>query len=232
MREENSRKIFFDTETTGIGQGHRIIELGAVEAIERKLTGHDFHRIINPQREIDEVAMNIHGITQEIVQDKPLFADIVDDFLDYIRGAEVIIHNATFDVKMVDYELQLLSERQSKKYGQLSDYCHIVDSLAVARKVVKSGKHSLDALCDRYRIDRSQRTKHSAVLDCSLLFHVYIGLTSGQGELFAEGQRMQGSAKSNQPRRDYRQIKLPSVVVSKQEIKLHQAFMKKFKLEG
>lgn len=230
---ESIRQIFFDTETTGIGQGHRILELGAVESIDRVLTGNDFHHIINPERDIDEVAMKIHGITFEKVQDKPTFAEVVEDFLAYIKDAEVIIHNASFDVKMVNYELQLLSQSQGKDYGQLSDYCHITDSLALARKVLKSGKHSLDALCDHYRVDRSGRSFHSALLDCSLLFQVYVGLTSGQKELFAENKKQNNHQDyQEKPLADYQGIDLPHVVVLPQEQQRHEEFIRQLALKG
>lgn len=224
--KKKHRQIFLDTETTGIGIGHRILELGAIESIDRKLTGNDFHYIIDPQREIEETSMNIHGITYDIVHGKPLFADIVDEFLDYVRAAELIIHNAPFDIKMLDYELQLLSKKQSKKYGKMIDYCQITDSLLLSRKVFKKGKHSLDALCYRYRIDRRRRLKHSALLDCSLLFEVYINLTNGQIELFNKDSLKKNKEKIN-PKRDYRKINLPEVVVSQEEESSHQNFMDK-----
>ena len=227
MTDKPVRQIFFDTETTGIGSGHRILELGAVESIDRELTGNNFHRLINPQREIDEDAINIHGITHEMVHDKPLFSAVVEEFLAYIEDAEVIIHNASFDVKMVNNELNILSKEHDKNYGQFSHYCQISDSLELARKVVKSGKRNLDALCDYFHIDRSERTTHSAVLDCELLFRVYIALTSGQKELFVEEAKVANSAESEKPLADYRGLELPMAIVSAAEKELHQAFIKK-----
>jgi DNA polymerase-3 subunit epsilon len=225
------RQIFFDTETTGIGRDHRILELGAVEAIDRQMTENTFHRLINPQRTIDEDAMKIHNITFEIIQDKPIFAEVVDDFIDYIKDAEIIIHNAPFDVGMINNEFNLLSKESEKNYGQLSDYCKITDSLEMARKIIKSGKRSLDALCDRFHIDRSERTVHSAVTDCKLLFHVYTALTSGQQELFIKKAKKKNKQQTLGPIEDYSHLKLPTVTVSEQELKLHEGFVEKYLTE-
>ncbi|HID46946.1 MAG TPA: DNA polymerase III subunit epsilon, partial [Chromatiaceae bacterium] len=152
-----SRQIVLDTETTGLepSQGHRIIEIGCVELIERRATGNDFHQYLQPDREIDAGAVEVHGITNEFLADKPRFEDVVQDFMDYIRGAELIIHNAPFDVGFIDAELLRL-----QNWNRLDSYCSITDTLVMARQKHPGQRNSLDALCGRYDIDNSQRQKH------------------------------------------------------------------------
>ena len=174
------RLIVLDTETTGleVGQGHRIIELAAVEVVNRRLTGNRFHRYVNPERPIDTGALDVHGVSDEFLQDKPRFADIVDEFLEFIDGAELIIHNAAFDVAFLDTELD-----QAKK-GSLSSYCpRVTDTLRMARDLHPGKRNSLDALCERYQIDNSARTLHGALLDAELLADVYLAMTRGQETL-------------------------------------------------
>ncbi len=180
------RQIVLDTETTGLEpkQGHRIIEIGCVELVDRRLTGNNFHQYLQPDREIDEGAVEVHGITTEFLVDKPRFADVVDDFISYVDGAELIIHNAPFDVGFLNAEL----ERIGKEEGLLESLCTITDTLAMARKKHPGQRNSLDALCRRYEIDNSQRQLHGALLDSEILADVYLIMTGGQGALSFGGQ--------------------------------------------
>lgn len=175
------RQIVLDTETTGLepSEGHRIIEIGCVEMVERRLTGNNFHQYLQPDRQIDEGAAKVHGITNEFLHDKPRFADIVDAFVDYVRGAELIIHNAPFDVGFINSELKLLGD----ECDCLESYCDITDTLAMARKMHPGQRNSLDALCKRYEIDNSRRDLHGALLDSEILAEVYLAMTGGQASL-------------------------------------------------
>jgi DNA polymerase III subunit epsilon len=181
------RQIILDTETTGLdpAQGHRIIELGCVEIVDRKLTGRHLHLYINHEREVDSGALEVHGITNEFLSDKPVFSAIVDTFLEFISGAELIIHNAPFDIGFLDHELRAL-----KKYRCMSEYCGVLDTLAMARKKHPGQKNSLDALCKRYEVDNSQRELHGALKDAEILADVYLLMTGGQSSLVLgyEGQ--------------------------------------------
>jgi DNA polymerase-3 subunit epsilon len=184
------RQIVLDTETTGLDPalGHRIIELGGVELVNRRPTGNHFHRYLNPDRDIEDGALQVHGITEEFLRDKPKFSDIVDEFLDYVDGAELIIHNAPFDVAFLNYELGML-RRQA-----ITHCCpSIVDTLRMARDVHPGKKNSLDALCERYQVDNSQRTLHGALLDAQLLAEVYLAMTRGQESLAIEVQHAQAA---------------------------------------
>ncbi len=175
------RQIVLDTETTGLepSQGHRIIEVGCVELVNRKLTGKTYHRYINPQREIDAEAVEVHGITNEFLADKPLFADIMHEFQDFIRGAELVIHNAPFDIGFMNHEFALCGAEQAKT----EDFCSIIDTLVLARKLHPGQKNNLDALCRRYGIDNSKRELHGALLDSEILADVYLFMTGGQTSL-------------------------------------------------
>jgi DNA polymerase III subunit epsilon len=172
------RQVVLDTETTGleVEQGHRILEIGCVEIVGRRITRKHFHHYVNPQRGIDEGALEVHGISTEFLADKPVFADIFDSFLDFVKGAELIIHNAAFDIAFIDNEMQLMSPTP----GRLSDYCSFIDSLELARHKHPGQKNSLDALCKRYSVDNSQRDLHGALLDAEILADVYLLLTGGQ----------------------------------------------------
>jgi DNA polymerase III subunit epsilon len=178
-RTSNKRIIVLDTETTGLSpqDGHRIIEIGCVELIKRRLTGNRFHVYINPNRAIDEGAIAVHGITNEFLQDKPYFADIAEEFLDFIRGAELVIHNAPFDVGFINHEFDKLS------LGAVKDYSTVFDTLAFARKKHAGQRNSLDALCKRYGIDNSHRDLHGALLDAEILADVFLLMTGGQFSL-------------------------------------------------
>ncbi|PCJ48134.1 MAG: DNA polymerase III subunit epsilon [Gammaproteobacteria bacterium] len=179
------RQIILDTETTGLEpkQGHRIIEIGCVEMINRKLTGNNYHQYINPQRKIDAGAIEVHGIKNEDLLDKPLFIDIVDDFLHYIKGAELVIHNAPFDVGFINNELVLAEKETSSCYERLADFCTILDTLVMAKALHPGQKNNLNALCRRYGIDNSHRELHGALLDAEILSDVYLLMTGGQTSL-------------------------------------------------
>ena len=178
------RQIVLDTETTGLepSQGHRIIEIGCVEVVDRKLTGNNYHQYINPQREIDEGAIEVHGITNEFLADKPLFVDIAQDFLEFIHGAQLVIHNAAFDVGFIDHEFALLGGG----YKKVADYCSVIDTLEMARQLHPGQKNNLDALCRRYDVDNAHRELHGALLDSEILADVYLRMTGGQTALLLD----------------------------------------------
>jgi DNA polymerase-3 subunit epsilon len=175
------RQVVLDTETTGleVSQGHRIIEIGCVEIIDRKLTGRHYHQYIKPQRAIDQGALEVHGITEEFLADKPVFARVADEFLEFIRGAELVIHNAPFDVGFIEAEFKLLDPASAP----VSSYCNVTDSLQLARSRHPGQRNNLDALCQRYAVDNSNRTLHGALLDAEILADVYLLMTGGQTSL-------------------------------------------------
>ncbi|MGF1907953.1 DNA polymerase III subunit epsilon [Vibrio kasasachensis] len=180
------RIVVLDTETTGMNQdggphylGHRIVEIGAVEIIDRKLTGRHFHVYIKPDREIQAEAVEIHGITDEFLRDKPEYRDVHQEFLAFINGAELIAHNAPFDVGFMDYEF----EKLNPSIGKTTQYCKVTDTLAMAKKIFPGKRNNLDILCTRYGIDNSHRTLHGALLDAEILADVYLLMTGGQTSL-------------------------------------------------
>jgi DNA polymerase III subunit epsilon len=175
------RQIVLDTETTGLDpqQGHRIIEIGCVEIVQRRLTGKHFHQYIKPDRDVDEGALQVHGISNAFLADKPEFAEIVEAFLKFVSGAELLIHNAPFDTGFIDAELAKLGPQ----YGRISDHCLVTDTLAMARHKHPGQRNSLDALCKRYEVDNSQRELHGALLDAEILADVYLLMTGGQTDL-------------------------------------------------
>ncbi|MBV1899538.1 MAG: DNA polymerase III subunit epsilon [Cycloclasticus pugetii] len=178
------RQIILDTETTGLEpkQGHRIIEVGCVELVNRRLTGNNFHYYLNPQRDIDEGAVEVHGLTAEFLADKPLYENIAEELFEYLKGAEVIIHNAAFDVGFINHEYSLMGS----DHTDMASWCEVTDSLHMARKMFPGQRNSLDALCKRFEIDNSQRTLHGALLDAEILADVYLMMTGGQNSLFAD----------------------------------------------
>lgn len=177
------RQVVLDTETTGLetAQGHRIIEIGGVELVDRRFTGRRIHKYVNPERDIDDGAFEVHGISREFLSDKPRFADVADEIVDFLEGAELIIHNAPFDVAFLDYEFSMLKDRKLR----IADLCQVTDSLALARHKHPGQKNSLDALCRRYQVDNSARTLHGALLDAEILADVFLLMTGGQTTLFA-----------------------------------------------
>lgn len=179
------RQIVLDTETTGLEpeKGHRIIEIGCIELIDRNFTGNNFHKYINPEREIEAEALTIHGISNEFLHDKPLFADILPEFLNFINGAELIAHNASFDVGFINHEIRRTTK---KNISLLESYVTVFDTLALARKKFPGQRNTLDAICKRYQIDLSERKLHGALLDAELLARAYLLMTGGQSNLFAD----------------------------------------------
>ena len=189
------RQVVLDTETTGleVNQGHRIIEIGCVEIIDRKLTGRHYHQYIKPQRAIDQGALEVHGITEEFLADKPVFARIADEFLDFIQGSELIIHNAPFDIGFMEAEFKLLDPTSAP----VSSYCKITDSLQMARSKHPGQRNNLDALCQRYAVDNSNRTLHGALLDAEILADVYLLMTGGQTSLGLSAEEESGGVGSS-----------------------------------
>jgi len=185
-RTFTNRLVVLDTETTGLNpqEGHRIIEIGCVELVNRRLTGKRFHVYINPERIIDDGAIEVHGITNEFLEDKPTFTGVVDDFIAFIQGAELVIHNAPFDVGFINYEFSRLNNGT----GTVADYSKVFDTLTYARKKHPGQRNSLDALCKRYSIDNSHRELHGALLDAEILADVFLLMTGGQSSLLDEGQ--------------------------------------------
>ena len=194
-RTYTNRIVVLDTETTGLNpqEGHRIIEIGCVEMVKRRLTGKRFHVYINPDRIIDEGAIAVHGITNQFLDDKPHFEQIVDDFIAFIKDAELVIHNAPFDVGFINNELS----RLNNKSGTVTDYSEVFDTLAYARKKHPGQRNSLDALCKRYGIDNSHRDLHGALLDAEILADVFLLMTGGQSSLLDEGQPVIGAVSVN-----------------------------------
>jgi len=183
------RLIVLDTETTGLEpkQGHRLIEVGALEMVNRRLTGKSFHEYVQPERDIPLEAQAVHGITEEFLQDKPLFAEIADAFIDFVKGAELIIHNAPFDLGFLDNELAIVGKALGRTYPKIADICTITDSLKLARQKHPGQKNNLDALCRRYGINNSHRELHGALLDSEILADVYLFMTGGQTDLMWAG---------------------------------------------
>jgi len=192
------RQIVLDTETTGLdpARGHRVIEIGGVELVDRRLTGQHFHQYLQPDREIDEGALAVHGITLDFLADKPRFVEVAESFIDYIKGAQLIIHNAPFDVGFLNHELQ----RLGKQWGCIEDHCEVIDTLVVARKLHPGKKNNLDALCKRYFVENSQRQLHGALLDAEILAEVYLAMTGGQISLGLGGGETSSSAHTGQAR--------------------------------
>jgi len=175
------RQIVLDTETTGLSttDGHRIIEIGCVELVNRRMSGRSYHQYLNPDRAIDEGAERVHGISLDDLQDKPRFADVADELLDFLSGAELVIHNADFDVGFLDHELKLMRHAKPK----LKQHAGILDTLSLARELHPGQRNSLDALCKRYEVDASSRDLHGALIDADLLARVYLAMTGGQTAL-------------------------------------------------
>ncbi len=215
------RQVILDTETTGLEpkQGHRIIEIGCVEIINRRKTDQVFHQYLNPQREIEDGAFDVHGLSNEFLADKPLFADIAQDLIDFIRDSEVIIHNAPFDLAFINTELKQLGPQ----WGQMENYCRVLDTLPMAREMHPGQKNSLDALCGRYSIDNSQRELHGALLDAQILLDVYLAMTGGQTSLSldAEDDSQPGDVESRL-RIDADRPRLRVIQPSTEELRAHE----------
>lgn len=221
--QQKKRQVVLDTETTGLSTAddHRIIEIGCVELINRRLTGETFHQYINPEREIDAGAMEVHGITPEFLSDKPKFVDVVADFMRFIEGAELIIHNAAFDVGFLNHELAKIKSEQRR----IKDVSTILDTLKLARDKHPGQKNNLDALCRRYDIDNSNRELHGALLDSEILADVYLAMTGGQVSLslaaeedIADTQNSEVSAKNKQKKRGPLRV----IKASPEELVVHE----------
>lgn len=216
------RQIVLDTETTGLetSQGHRIIEIGCVELFNRRLTGRHYHQYIKPEREIDAGAQAVHGISNAMLEDKPVFARIADEFLQFIGDAELIIHNAAFDIGFLNYEMNMLRPG----FGSVSDRCHVIDTLLMARAKHPGQKNNLDALCKRYGVDNSQRELHGALLDAEILADVYLLMTGGQTALSLGGNQSKNEDGGDQNalrRLAPNRTPLPIILATEDELVLH-----------
>lgn len=217
------RQIVLDTETTGIGpeQGHRVIEIGCVELIDRRLTGKHYHVYLNPDREVEEGAFKVHGISNEFLADKPRFQEVVSEFIDFVDGAELIIHNAPFDVGFLNSELKHVSWSSA-----LEKHCKIFDTLVYAREKHPGQRNSLDALCKRYEIDNSNRQLHGALLDAEILAWVYLAMTGGQASLFSDDSFEENHSKKGQKSQKFSEVlHFPVLKANEEELLEHQKFI-------
>ncbi|MCW8963409.1 MAG: DNA polymerase III subunit epsilon [Gammaproteobacteria bacterium] len=224
------RQIVLDTETTGLetAHGHRIIEIGCVEMVNRRLTGNNYHQYIQPERDIDEGALQVHGITPEFLADKPKFADVADELMDYLGNAELIIHNAPFDIGFLNYELQMVRGEGF----DLTAQCEVLDTLSMARQMHPGVRNSLDALCKRYMVDNSGRKLHGALLDSEILADVYLAMTGGQSSLSLDASEEMGRmSKSTVRRIDSDRPPLPLIQPTDDELTAHQAYLDKLEKE-
>ena len=220
------RQVVLDTETTGLEPehgGHRVIELGAVELVDRRITGRQLQLHIDPEREIDDAAYDVHGLDRAFLTGKPKFAEIADRFLAFVAGAEVIIHNAPFDVAFIDYELSLLDRPGTARLG---DLCTVTDSLALARSKHPGQKNGLDTLCRRYDVDNSARDLHSALLDAELLADVYLRMTGGQMSLFEDADGLTETLGAREiTRLPSDRPAVPVVRATVEELSAHEAYL-------
>ncbi len=215
------RQVVLDTETTGLdpGQGHRVIEIGCIEIDNRRLTGRHFHSYLNPDREIDAGAIEVHGLTSHFLADKPRFHQLESEFLEFVNGAELVIHNAPFDIGFLDHELK----RSNSDASSMSSFCGVLDSLLLAREKHPGQRNSLDALCKRYGVDNTQRELHGALLDAEILADVYLVMTSGQSSLLlAEEESEQSSRHRKARKRDTKRGPLAVTKALPNELQAHQ----------
>ena len=226
------RQIVLDTETTGLstGQGHRIIEIGAIELVDRRLTGREFHRFLNPERDIDEGAERVHGISRADLETAPRFQEVADELLEFIRDAELVIHNAEFDVGFLEHELQLMKHPKPS----IADHAQVLDTLSLARELHPGQRNSLDALCKRYEVDASNRDLHGALIDADLLARVYLAMTGGQTALFLDeseinGEEREGGIAIRTSRPD---LDLVVIRASEAENAAHEAMLEKLRQAG
>ena len=222
-----TRQIVLDTETTGLEpeQGHRIIEIGCVEMIDRRLTGNNFHQYLQPDRDIDAAAIEVHGITNEFLADKPHFTDVATDFIEYVQGAELVIHNAPFDLGFLNAEL-----RRMGSSTQMGDLCSVIDTLVMAKKMHPGQRNSLDALCKRYDIDNTHRELHGALLDAEILADVYLMMTGGQVALLLDvGSGTGESVQAEDGIRRLQDARPPLKIVraTEEELAIHRRILEK-----
>ena len=224
------RQIVLDTETTGLDASRdRIIEIGCVELVNRRLTGNNYHQYINPLQDISQGAIDVHGITNEFLSDKPVFADIVYPFLEYARGAELIIHNASFDIGFLNAEMQNFDA----SIGVMGDYCKVIDSLALARELHPGQRNDLDTLARRYTIDNSHRKLHGALLDSEILADVYLLMSGGQSDLVLDDQGDEdGEGNTIVAKIDCSAFNLPVVLADEQELHDHNAMLESIEKEN
>lgn len=224
------RQVILDTETTGLEpkQGHRIIEIGCVELIDRRHTSRHFHQYVQPNRDIDEGALQVHGITQEFLADKPPFEKVAEDLMAFLDGAELIIHNAPFDVGFIDHELA----RTDCRYRRLEDHFTIIDTLALARELHPGQKNNLDALCKRYQVDNSQRELHGALLDAQILADVYLAMTGGQATLDLAAKAPEPGQRAVQRKASAGGRRLRVVRASEPETEAHERLLDRLEQES
>lgn len=224
------RRVILDTETTGLEpeKGHRIIEIGALELVDRRLTGQRFHSYLNPERDIEDGAMEVHGLTLEFLRDKPRFSDVVDELLAFIEGAELVIHNAPFDLGFLDYELSLAGRRDEALAGR----ARVLDTLELARELHPGQRNNLDALCKRYEVDNSSRTLHGALLDAEILADVYLAMTGGQVDLGLAMEPVGEAVSTPLEGRPASQLPLKVIRASEKELALHRQRLKDIEKAG
>jgi DNA polymerase-3 subunit epsilon len=223
------RRIVLDTETTGLNArlGDRIIEVGCVEIVSRRLTGNRFQRYVNPERDSEEGALKVHGITSEFLQDKPKFREIAPELLEYVRGAELIIHNAAFDVEFLNRELALLD------LPPIDQHCAaVVDTLKLAKQLHPGKRNSLDALCERYQVEHSHRTLHGALLDAELLAEVYLAMTRGQESLGIEPEELSPNNETAHAEGDFERSPLVVLRASEDELGAHQKMLERIEKDS
>lgn len=230
------RQVVLDTETTGLStkQGHRIIEIGCLELVNRRLTGREFHRFLNPDRDIDEGAERVHGISRADLENEPRFSEIVDEFLEFVADAELVIHNASFDVGFIEHELRLMKHARPA----IENHATVLDTLTLARKLHPGQRNSLDALCKRYQIDATKRDVHGALIDSELLANVYLAMTGGQAALLLDddsaddelGHDDSGRLRSTRP--DPSNLNLVVVTATAEESAAHEAILEKIRISG
>jgi len=232
------RQVVLDTETTGLSttHGHRIIEIGCLELVNRRLTGREFHRFLNPDRDIDEGAEAVHGISRADLENEPRFSEIADDLLEFLKDAELVIHNASFDVGFIEHELKLMKHSQPK----IEQHATVLDTLTLARKIHPGQRNSLDALCKRYEVDASKRDVHGALIDSELLANVYLAMTGGQTALLLDEDTTDGKGSESQSRQPIgsgavdRQPVADLIVIraSADEAAAHDAVLEKIRESG
>jgi DNA polymerase-3 subunit epsilon len=220
------RQIVLDTETTGleVEQQHRVIEIGCVEIVNRRLTGRSFHRYLNPERDIDPGAQQVHGLSREKLAKEPKFAQVHDEFVEFVRDAELIIHNAAFDVAFLNAEIARFGAGAGIPVPSITELCHVLDTLALARQMHPGQRNSLDALCKRYAVDNSHREYHGALLDAKILADVYLAMTGGQAKftLSAESDTVRSRARHAAPIGGTAGVRLTVVRANNEELAAHE----------